>query len=155
MKKTLYTFAFATVLSGAAFLGSCQSASEKEESALNKVENAQNDLDAAKIAADSASNKVAQEQEWISFKANAEATIADNNVRIVELRAQMKKPGKTFDKVYEERINDLEKKNSNLQSKIDAYEKQHSDWTAFKNEFNQDMDVVAQALRDLTVNNKK
>lgn len=155
MKKSLYTITIATTFLAASLLGSCQSAEDKEKAALDKVENAQKDLDAAKLVADSAAQKVAQQEEWVAFKTNAEATIADNNVRIVELRAQKKKPGKTFDKAFEERITQLEKQNGELQAKIDKYEKENSNWESFKTEFNHDMNEVAEALRDLTVDNKK
>jgi hypothetical protein len=38
---------------------------------------------------------------------------------------------------------------------MDTYEKKQSDWESFKREFNHDMDELGQALKDLTVDNKK
>lgn len=35
------------------------------------------------------------------------------------------------------------------------YEKSQSDWETFKREYNHDMDELGNALKDLTVDNKK
>ena len=81
--------------------------------------------------------------------------IKENEVRIAELKVKMKKPGKILDPLYEKKIEMLEQKNIDLKAKMEAYEKNQSDWESFKREFNHDMDELGSALKDLTVDNKK
>lgn len=66
----------------------------------------------------------------------------------------MKKPGKTLDPLYKSRIDALELKNQELKSRLEAYEKNQSNWETFKREFNHDMDELGVALADFTVDNK-
>jgi chromosome segregation ATPase len=98
--------------------------------------------------------KVANEEEWKAFKTETELQIKANENRIAELRAKMKKSGKTFDEMYEKNINNLEQKNKDLKARLNGYETNQSDWESFKREFNHDMDELGQALKDLTVDNK-
>jgi len=42
-----------------------------------------------------------------------------------------------------------------MRARLVAYEKSQSNWESFKREFNHDMDEIGQALKDLTVDNKK
>jgi hypothetical protein len=42
-----------------------------------------------------------------------------------------------------------------LQTRMDNYEHSKTDWESFKTEFNHDMEGLGQALKDVTVNNKK
>ena len=67
----------------------------------------------------------------------------------------MKKTGKVVDAVYAENIAVLEQKNRDMRARVDAYEKSQNGWDSFKREFDHDMDELGQALKDLTVNNKK
>ena len=67
----------------------------------------------------------------------------------------MKKPGEIFDALYEKKIANLELQNKDMKARLEAYEKIQSDWESFKYEFNHDMDAIGEALKDLTVDNKK
>jgi hypothetical protein len=67
----------------------------------------------------------------------------------------MKKAGVTADVVYAQKVEYLEQQNHNLKVKMDNYDKTHSDWETFKNEFNHDVNELGQALKDFTINNKK
>ena len=67
----------------------------------------------------------------------------------------MKKPGEIFDSIYEKKITDLELQNKEMRSRLVAYENSQSNWETFRREFNHDMDAIGQALKDLTVDNKK
>ncbi len=66
----------------------------------------------------------------------------------------MKKPGKTFDDLYKQRIERLEQKIADLKTRMNEYEKNQTGWESFKREFNHDMDELGSALKDLTVDNK-
>lgn len=141
------------ILAHAVFTG-CQSSAEKLENANQNVEKERQDLQEAKEDANAAAVKVANAEEWATFKTESEVKIKENQIRIDELKVKMSKPGKTFDAMYAKNIENLEQKNKDLSKRIGAYEANQSDWESFKREFNHDMDELGQALRDLTVNNK-
>jgi hypothetical protein len=155
MNKTIITLAITSMLVAGSVFTSCKSPAQKEDAAQAKVEDAQQDLNAAQDKADAATLKVATAEEWKIFKTESEIKIRDNEIRIAELKAKMKKPGKVFDSMYEKRIDALEQQNRDLRLRMETYEKSQSDWETFKAEFNHDMDELGKALKDLTVDNKK
>ena len=72
------------------------------------------------------------------------------------LKLKIKTSEKSIDNQYEKNIEALEQKNKNLKEKMKTYKKGvNSDWQSFQREFNHDMDELGNALKDLTVNNKK
>ncbi len=147
MKITIVTLALSTMLVAGTLLTSCKSPAQKEEAAQAKVDEAQQDLNAAQV-------KVASQEEWATFKIESELKINDNEIRIAELKVKMKKPGKVFDALYQKRIDDLEKRNLDMRVRMETYEKSQSDWESFKTEFNHDMDELGKSLKDLTVDDK-
>lgn len=154
MKKTIFSIAIAaTLMTGIALTG-CQSATQKSEDAQADVKDAKQDLQKEQQDAAMAAQEAANEQEWLAFKSNAEEKIRDNDARIVELKAKMKKSGKTMDAIYAKKIENLEQKNKDLKTKLESYGSTESDWESFKREFNHDMDELGQAFKDLTVDNK-
>jgi len=155
MKKTILTLAVATALMAGTILTGCQSSDAKVEAAQDKVQDAKQDLKEVQKDANAEAVKYASAEEWKTFKMESEVKIHDNEVRIAELKEKMKKSGKALDAVYEEKIDMLEKKNKDLQAKLDAYEKSQSNWESFKREFNHDMDELGHAFADLAVDNKK
>ncbi len=155
MKTLVYNFLVAILILAVSFFTSCQSSAEKMEAANKDVAEAKEDLQEAREDAQAVANKVATEEEWRIFKSETEVKIKSNEVRIDELKVKMKKPGTTFDEMYVKKIETLEQKNKDLKTRIGAYETNQTDWESFKREFNHDMDELGQALKDLTVNNKK
>ena len=147
MKITIATLALSSMLVAGFLFTSCKSPAQKEDAAQNKVDEAQQELNAAQV-------KVASQEEWATFKIESELKINDNENRIAELKEKMKKPGKVFDALYQKRIDDLEKRNLDMRVRMETYEKNQSDWESFKTEFNHDMDELGNALKDITVNNK-
>ncbi|TDE53419.1 hypothetical protein [Flavobacterium sp. GT3P67] len=153
MRKTLYTLAITTFMTGTVLIG-CQNSSKKEEAAQDNVEDARENLDDAKEELTDA-RKVATQEEWETFKASTNATITQNEIRIAEMKASMKKTGKSIDEVYTKKIDDLERKNNEIKAKIQTYKNDtDSDWESFKQEYNRDMDELGEALKNLTVDNK-
>jgi hypothetical protein len=158
MKKT--TFSIFTMASMLAFMTavsmtSCDSAATKSDKADAKVEGAKDDLKDAQKEASTAAMKAANEAEWQAFKAETQVRMDANDAAIAELKTNMKKAGKKVDATYTETIEKLQQKNKDFKAKMDNYEIQKSDWASFKTEFNHDMDELGNALKDLTVNNKK
>jgi DNA repair ATPase RecN len=134
---------------------SCQSSIQKQEAAQAKVRDAKQDLNAAQKDAKAAAQVVATAEEWKAFRSESELKIRDNEIRITELNVKMKKPGEIFDALYAKKIANLEQQNKDMRARLEAYEKSQSNWESFKREFNHDMDAIGQALKDLTVDNKK
>ena len=151
MKKALFSIAVAAFVAGPIVTG-CQSSDQKEKEAQAKVDEAKRDLETAKKNQEEEVEKAA---EWESFRNEYTAKIRENEIRIDELKADMKKVGKKQDAAYDKKVADLEQKNKNLKTRMGTYEKSQSDWASFKREFTHDMDELGQALKDLTVNNKK
>ena len=153
MKKMIFTLAITTFMVGTVLVG-CKDSSKKEEAAKENVEEARDNLDDAKEELSEA-RVAATEAEWKAFKESTNATIAQNEIRITELKAKMKKTGKTIDEEYAKKIKELEEKNKEIKLKVESYKNDaKSDWKSFKEEYNRDMDELGQALKNLTVDNK-
>lgn len=155
MKNSKYII-FALALSSLGVLSTgCQSSSEKVDDAKANVAEAKEDLKEVVKDANAEIARAANAEEWRVFKNETELAIKDTENRIAELRTKMKSSGKTMDAVYSKKIDNLEESIKDLKSRVYVYETNQSDWASFKREFNHDMDELGQALKDLTVNNKK
>lgn len=150
----IFVLAVTSLMAGTLFSG-CQSSTQKQQAAQDKVQDARQDLNAAQKNANEVAQKVATAEEWKTFKSESELKIKDNEIRINELTVKMKKPGELFDALYEKKITNLGQQNKDLKARLEAYEKSQSNWESFKREFNHDMDAIGQALKDLTIDNKK
>jgi len=144
MKKTTLPFLLSVTM--LLSLNACQTAAEKEAAAEIKVENAQENLQDAKVETLTEAQKQANEAEWKIFKNNAEATIENNKIRIAELRVKMTKSGQKMDAVYASRIDAMELQNKDLKTRIDTYDTEKGNWSAFKTEFGKDMDELGKAI---------
>jgi DNA repair ATPase RecN len=155
MKKIIFILAVTITIMAGTIFTSCQSSIQKQEAAQAKVRDAKQDLNAAQKDANAAAQVVATAEEWKAFRSESELKIKDNEIRITELNVKMKKPGEIFDALYAKKIANLEQQNKDMRARLEAYEKSQSNWESFKREFNHDMDAIGQALKDLTVDNKK
>jgi DNA repair ATPase RecN len=151
MKKSIFMLA----LLATALFTSCKSNTEKEADAVADVQEATENLDSVTDAVANDTATKANDAEWQTYKTEANATIDTNEKRIAELKNALQKPGKTFDAAYGKSIDALEERNASLKTKISDYENNQTDWASFKREFDSDMTELGQALKDLTVNNKK
>ncbi len=154
MNQPIYRLALTMLVAGAIFTG-CDSAAKKEETAKTEVQDAKQDLKVAQKEANAEAQQKADNEDWAVFKAENELKIKDNEVRIADLKIKLKKPGKVLDPLYTQRIEDLNKRNKALQTKIDNYVPGQTDWQKFKAEYNHDMEELGHALKDFTVKNKK
>jgi chromosome segregation ATPase len=154
MIKKIYSLAFATLIGGVVFI-SCQSTAEKTDAAEAKVQDAKDELKEARKDENVQAQKAATAEEWVTFRNESQEKIWANEKHIAELKVKMNKPGKLLDAAYAKKIDSLEEKNRDLKRRMDAYEKSQSDWETFKREYNHDMDELGNALKDLTVDNKK
>jgi hypothetical protein len=154
MKKTILTLVVATAFLTGMVLTGCQSSAQKEANARENVKDAKQDLNDVQRDANEDARKLANAEEWNTFRTDAELTIRNNEIRIAELRVKLKKEGTMLDPLYEKKIETLEQQNRDLKKRMEDYEKSQSDWETFKREFNHDMDELGKALKDLTVDNK-
>lgn len=155
MKNSKYII-FALALSSLGVLSTgCQSSSEKVDDAKANVAEAKEELKEVVKDANAEMARAANAEEWRVFKNETELAIKDTENRIAEIRTKMKSSGKNMDAVYSKKIDNLEESIKDLKSRVYVYETNQSDWASFKREFNHDMDELGQALKDLTVNNKK
>lgn len=139
---------------GLSFLG-CQTPEQKAENAQNNLQDAKHNLALTQQKANQADQKVADANEWKTFRTESEAKIKNNSVLIESYKYKMKHSGKIMDSVYEYKIHELDKENKKLISQMDEYEKQNSDWETFKKEFNRDMEKVGKSIKDLMDDTKK
>jgi hypothetical protein len=119
---------------------SCKSAQQKEETAKENVVEARQDL---------RDTKISNANEWLTFKSESQAKILDNEKRIAELKIKMNKPDNTFDGLYRTRIEKLEAKNNELESKLNNYDGNETEWKTFKSDFNRDMNEIGNNIKDL------
>jgi outer membrane murein-binding lipoprotein Lpp len=154
MKKTIIILSVATSVVLGGILTGCQSSAQKEKAAQDKVQEAKQDLNAVQDDINTEARKVATAEEWKEFKIKTEEMISNNEKSIAELKAKIKRTGKTLDAMRENKIDKLEQLNRDLKARLEAYERDQSDWQSFKDEFNRDMDELGKALKDLTVDNK-
>jgi len=155
MKNSIFNLASLVCLTSTLLFTGCQTPAQKVDDAKTNVDNANQDLKDVKKDAMAEEQKMAEEKDWMDFKTASETRIKENETRITELKAEMKKSGKKLDAAYEKKIVAEEEKNKALETRMTAYHTGQSDWAEFKREFNHDMDELGQALKDLTVNNKK
>ena len=154
MKKSIFTLAIITCLSGLVMI-SCKPNTKEEKESQEKVEIARDNVEDAKDSFDVA-KRAATDEEWKAFKNSGDSVININNLRIAGLKLKMKNTGNSIDAEYQKNIDAMEQKNKDLKVKMDTYKNDvSSDWQSFKREFKHDTDEIGRALKDLTVNNKK
>lgn len=130
-------------LAGIVILGiaGCNSPKQKAEKLENAEENvieAQQELNEAVI--DSTN-------EYDRFKAESEAKLIANDVKIAALKDQLKVDKKEIRTKYEKQLTELEQKNAKLKSNIAEYkETDKSNWEKFKVSFNEDLDALGKAI---------
>ena len=130
-------------LAGVVILGiaGCSSPKQKAEKLENAEENvieAQQELNEAVI--DSTN-------EYDRFKAESEAKLIANDVKIAALKDQLKADKKEIRTKYEKQLTELEQKNAKLKSNIAEYkETDKSNWEKFKVSFNEHLDALGKAI---------
>ena len=130
-------------LAGIVILGiaGCNSPKQKAEKLENAEENvieAQQELNEAVI--DSTN-------EYDRFKAESEAKLIANDVKIAALKDHLKTDKKEIRTKYEKQLTELEQKNAKLKSNIAEYkETDKSNWEKFKVSFNEDLDALGKAI---------
>lgn len=149
MKKNLLNLAMATIFIAGGMLTGCSTSEEKVDAAEENVEEAKDDLKEAKQAEEVVIFKKVTDDEWKVFKQDSDEKIAKNNAKIKELKTKMKTSGKGMDKIYSDRIAAIEKRNAELQERLDNFDNEQTDWDSFKREFDHDMGEIGNAFKEL------
>lgn len=144
MNKFIWTPVIFSLLLGMMFT-SCDSPSQKVRSAEANVEEAEEDL---------AQAKEEYRNDVETYRLQTAERIAANKRSINEFKVSIERETPNVRTDYNKKIAELEKKNSDLQMKLDSYEADSKgQWEAFKIEFNRDMEHLGTALKDLTRKN--
>jgi hypothetical protein len=94
------------------------------------------------------------EKDIKKFRTATFEKIEDNNVRISELKENIKNDKSALKSVHEKQVIDLQARNNDLKMRLDNY-KGEDKWEDFKKEFEHDMNEIGSSLKDLTVSNTK
>ncbi|MBK8567084.1 MAG: hypothetical protein IPN76_28095 [Saprospiraceae bacterium] len=147
MKNSISTLAVSILLVAFALFSGCQS-SEK------KVDEAQEDVTEANKALDEANAEYLADIE--AYRREKADVIAANDSSILALKLKIANEKKDVKADYDKKITELEQKNRDLKMKMDNYNDEGKEkWESFKREFNHDMDELGNALKGITVNDKK
>jgi len=93
--------------------------------------------------------------DWDTYKKDQIEKIRKNDESIAQLKMERAKAGKSMDAAYTQRIDQLQKKNADLRTRLNNYKYNESKWEQFKREFNHDMDELGNAIKDLGKDNVK
>ncbi len=146
MKKSIYILAAATIIAGATFT-SCNTPKDD-------VVNAQENVAQANANLDQATDDYIADIE--RFRQETSDRIAANDRIIADLKESVNNKDAATKADYWSKIADLEKKNSQMKTRMAEYKADGKDnWGTFKTEFNHDMDGLGTAFKDLTVKNQK
>ena len=85
--------------------------------------------------------------DYTVFKSAADRKIAENDEKIVALKAEIKSEKESVRTMHEKDLDRLNSKNASLKTEIDNYKKGDiNQWTAFKQRFNTDLDELGQSI---------
>ncbi|MFH2144163.1 MAG: peptidase M23 [Bacteroidota bacterium] len=142
MKKTIFTLGVTMLIAGIMIMG-CQSSTKKLENAQNEVADAYDKLDAA-------NDEYLADVEKYRIETAERIAVNDKSISEFKTRIQYEKIVAKED--YEKKIAALEQKNSDIKKKMDEYKADGKEnWLIFKKQFNNDMDELIEALKNLTM----
>ena len=152
--KTLILVVICIILTGTLITG-CDSDRKQVMNAEQKVKEAKNDLAAILQEQRDEAHKLQMKKEWEAYKKECEIVILSNDNQIAELENNIITDEKVNNDDYIARIEELKIENELLKQSIRNYaiESDVSAWEAFKIEVNNDMKSLAEAFKDLSINN--
>jgi hypothetical protein len=146
MKKTILSWIALACFTGV-MLTSCNSP-------VKKVESAQKDVTAAKVALDKANAEFVEEVE--NYRRETESKIKSNNERLADFNTRVLNERREAKADYQKEIAKLEQRNKAMKLRLDSYTLDgEGNWEKFKIEFDRDMEELAKAFKDLSVKNVK
>ncbi len=155
MKKLISTLVLLLLLAVGTLFTACQSAFQKEEADSAKEIADNLAINSSPVVDNSLGSKITNTDEWETFRTEAEAKIRSNEMLLAELSVQLSKPGTALDTLYTKRIKELNKQNQAFINRLNAYEKNRSDWETFKRDYKSDMEELEKVLKDMAAVTKK
>lgn len=126
---------------------------ESCKSPAGKVEDATEDAVEAEKALEKANQEYLNDIE--KYRLETIAKIEENEQTILDFKEKIELEKKDVKAEYFKKIEELNKKNSDLKIKIQDYNVEGKEkWEAFKAEYNRDMEELGKAFKDLTIKNK-
>lgn len=140
MKKTILIITL-SIFTLAIMISSCQTSAEKVQSAKEKVLEAEDNLDKARI--DSIT-------EYQQFKMDYEEKIAAHELIIADFKARIANEKKENKASYEKALAELEQKNTDMKKTLAEYKAEgKNNWEFFKTEFSRDLNKLGDAVNEL------
>ena len=112
----------------------------------------------AKALSLNAGLEAATTEEWESFKSQSDLRITHIDTGITELTTKTEKQEEDPDALFGKKISYLEEQIKFMKARLEAFGKGQRNWESFKRGFNNEMDVIEEALKGLTAdieNNNK
>jgi uncharacterized protein with GYD domain len=139
MKSKSLSLAAIILMTGVVLVGNQKTSARNIQSARESMGEAKPDSQAT------------YSHEWQEFKSTSEQKIQDNENRIAAFREKMEKSGTKMKAKYNREIANLEKANRGMKKKLEEYKNDgKTAWADFKTRFNNEMDKIGKALKDLT-----
>lgn len=137
MKNAYLIISVILLITGSVFTG----CNDNRENARDNVEQANQDMIDAQVQF---------EKDWQQLKSDAESRINANQQQINDFKTAMKSTSTKFKAKYENEVLTLEQKNIQLKKNLNDFKYERKEnWEVFKTTFNNDMDVVSNALNDI------
>ena len=96
--------------------------------------------------------KIEWKADWLAAKRNNDKVIAENELRIIELRKEVNNVDARSQAKYIPRINDLERRNNELRDRVNTYKDQgDKKWQEFKKDVRRDMADLKSSLKIITI----
>ncbi|MFM2360258.1 MAG: hypothetical protein RLY16_2251 [Bacteroidota bacterium] len=143
-----------TAIVVAFIINGCGSTEQRAKQAEQKVEKEMNDVADAKKEAVVAEQKAVDEKEWKLFELQTSQKITKNQLRIVDLKLQMKANQTDWDQKSMARVDSLEQANAKLKMRLSNFHNGQTDWESFKRELGNDVDGLGIALKNFVINKK-
>ena len=142
MKNNIVTLAAVGLMAGMVLMGCQKTAKTSNQNSAGSIGQAKPDSQAT------------HSDEWQQFKSKSEQQIRDNENRIAAFKAKMEESGTKMKAKYNKEIPGLEKANRRMQKKLEDYKNDGtSSWEQFKRGFDNEMDNIGKAVKELTSDN--
>jgi Ni/Co efflux regulator RcnB len=153
MKKIILTMAAIATLAVTMATSYGQEPDKQSQKARENLKEEQKDVvDAKKDLAVAQKDSVSDYQ---NFKKESDIKIKNNEKSIADLKVKSAKISQKDQATYQKKVGELEQKNTTLKNELADYKQGTPDkWSAFKTEFNHDMNDLGKAIKDFTVDNK-
>jgi hypothetical protein len=155
IKKTIIILVLAIPLAAGIIFAGYRSSANKPNAALNNILLSDRELNTKQNVANIVAGKPMNTEEWTTFKNESELKIRNYEIRIAELKGEIKSQGEKYEALYKRKVAYLDQQNKFMKARLESYEKGPSNWESFKQGFNYDMAAIEKALKDFPGENAK